>query len=95
MGNRNRKVYQTKKIKKTMKNILLIFSLTLLFFHCKTGDTITAIEESQQPNIIFILTDDHAFQAISAYGSKINKTPNIDRSVPTEAISIGASTALV
>lgn len=33
----------------------------------------------QQPNIIFIFSDDHAQQAISAYGSKINKTPNIDR----------------
>lgn len=31
------------------------------------------------PNIVFIFTDDHATQAISAYGSKINQTPNIDR----------------
>lgn len=31
------------------------------------------------PNIIFIMTDDHAAQAISCYGSKLNKTPNIDR----------------
>ena len=33
----------------------------------------------ERPNIIFIMSDDHAFQAISAYGSVINKTPNIDR----------------
>ena len=33
----------------------------------------------QRPNILFIFTDDHAVQAISAYGSKINMTPNIDR----------------
>lgn len=33
----------------------------------------------QQPNILFIFTDDHAYQAISAYGSRINQTPNIDR----------------
>lgn len=33
----------------------------------------------RQPNILFLFTDDHTFQAISAYGSKINKTPNIDR----------------
>ena len=32
-----------------------------------------------QPNIIFIFTDDHAVQSISAYGSIINRTPNIDR----------------
>jgi arylsulfatase A-like enzyme len=28
---------------------------------------------------VFIFSDDHAYQAISAYGSKVNKTPNIDR----------------
>ncbi len=31
------------------------------------------------PNIIFIMTDDHAAHAISAYGSRINKTPHLDR----------------
>ena len=31
------------------------------------------------PNIIFIMADDHAAKAISAYGEGINKTPNIDR----------------
>ena len=31
------------------------------------------------PNIIFIMADDHAAKAISAYGGGINKTPNIDR----------------
>lgn len=35
--------------------------------------------ESKRPNIIFIFTDDHASHAISAYGSKINQTPNLDR----------------
>jgi arylsulfatase A-like enzyme len=34
---------------------------------------------SKRPNIIFIMSDDHAYQAISSYGSKINKTPSIDR----------------
>ena len=33
----------------------------------------------KRPNIIFIFSDDHASRAISAYGSKINKTPHIDR----------------
>ncbi|MBP8128846.1 MAG: sulfatase [Candidatus Hydrogenedentes bacterium] len=39
----------------------------------------SAIGREQPPNILFILTDDHAQQAISAYGSVINETPNIDR----------------
>lgn len=30
-------------------------------------------------NIIYIMSDDHAYQAISAYGYGLNKTPNIDR----------------
>ena len=34
---------------------------------------------SQKPNIIFIMADDHAYQALGAYGSKLIKTPNIDR----------------
>jgi arylsulfatase A-like enzyme len=32
-----------------------------------------------KPNIVIIISDDHAYQAISAYGSKLTKTPNIDR----------------
>lgn len=36
-------------------------------------------KSAKRPNIIFIMSDDHAAHAISAYGSKINKTPNIDR----------------
>src|ERR1043166_1719454 len=32
-----------------------------------------------QPNILYIMADDHASHAISAYGSTINRTPNIDR----------------
>ncbi|MDT0158228.1 sulfatase [Microbacterium sp. ARD32] len=32
-----------------------------------------------KPNIIFILADDHAPHAISAYGSRVNRTPHIDR----------------
>ena len=38
----------------------------------------TAHAKSDRPNIVYIMADDHAAHAISAYGSKINKTPNID-----------------
>jgi arylsulfatase A-like enzyme len=31
------------------------------------------------PNILLIIADDHAYQAIGAYGSILNETPNIDR----------------
>ena len=38
--------------------------------------------KQERPNILFIMSDDHAYQAISAYGEEIGKyapTPNIDR----------------
>ena len=34
---------------------------------------------AERPNILFIFTDDHAYQAMSCYGHKLNETPNIDR----------------
>jgi arylsulfatase A-like enzyme len=36
-------------------------------------------ESKKRPNIIFIMSDDHAYQAISAYDNKLIQTPNIDR----------------
>ncbi|MFO7636124.1 MAG: sulfatase [Clostridia bacterium] len=33
----------------------------------------------RQPNILFIMTDDHASHAMGCYGSKVNETPNMDR----------------
>ncbi len=33
----------------------------------------------KRPNIIFIMSDDHAAHAMSCYGSQINVTPNMDR----------------
>jgi len=32
-----------------------------------------------QPNILFIMADDHASKAIAAYGHGLNQTPNLDR----------------
>ena len=34
---------------------------------------------AERPNIVFIMSDDHAAHAISAYGSRVNSTPNLDR----------------
>ncbi|MCY1722813.1 sulfatase [Prolixibacteraceae bacterium Z1-6] len=54
--------------------ISLLFGILLTVVGCvKQG------EEAKQPNIVFIMSDDHAYQAISAYGHGLNKTPNIDR----------------
>jgi arylsulfatase A-like enzyme len=37
------------------------------------------LQAADRPNIIFIFSDDHAQHAISAYGSKVNQTPHLDR----------------
>ena len=36
-------------------------------------------DKDERPNILFIMSDDHAYQAISAYSDKLIQTPNIDR----------------
>jgi arylsulfatase A-like enzyme len=46
----------------------------LPLFLCLLGHAV-----AKQPNILFIFSDDHAYQAISAYGSNRNQTPNLDR----------------
>ena len=53
--------------------ILMIF-LFVGFLSCSEENEIV-----DKPNIIFIMSDDHASHAISAYGSAINSTPNLDR----------------
>jgi Arylsulfatase A and related enzymes len=37
------------------------------------------MSDNRKPNILFIMSDDHASHAMSCYGSRINRTPNIDR----------------
>ena len=44
-----------------------------------SGRSLVGKPFQRRPNILFIMTDDHAAHAISCYGSKINQTPNIDR----------------
>jgi arylsulfatase A-like enzyme len=34
---------------------------------------------AERPNILFIMSDDHGYQALSCYGSRVNQTPNLDR----------------
>ena len=45
----------------------------------------SAATAADRPNILFIFSDDHAYQAVSAYGSGLNETPNIDR-LATEGV---------
>ncbi len=66
---------------------LYLYGLILLsFFYGCEGE-----KKSTQPNILFIMSDDHAIQAISAYGHPISQlapTPNIDRLADQGALFI-------
>ena len=55
---------------RTLSAVLLVFAGPLLAAP-EPGDT--------RPNIVFVYADDHAQHAVGAYGSRINRTPNIDR----------------
>ena len=58
-----------------MKNYLFLLSILITFLQgCNE-----ASEIKKKPNILFIMSDDHAYQAISAYDDKLIETPNIDR----------------
>lgn len=54
-----------------MKKILITLVAGMFFGSCTT--------EKKPPNILFIMSDDHAYQAISAYNNTLLETPNIDR----------------
>jgi arylsulfatase A-like enzyme len=63
-----------------MKNFykLTLISCCIIFLNScdlKTKDN----QGPDRPNIIFIMSDDHAYQAISAYDNRLIQTPNIDR----------------
>ncbi|ANH80503.1 sulfatase [Niabella ginsenosidivorans] len=63
----------TQKIKSLPLTFLLLFFTAVNIF-------------GQKPNIVLIISDDHACQAISAYGSRLTQTPNIDRLAKEGAI---------
>lgn len=47
---------------------------------CLTASgAINVASQHNQPNIIFVISDDHALQAINTYSGKYGITPNIDR----------------
>ena len=53
---------------------LLLFFITFFILSCNDNT-----QNEKKPNILFIMSDDHAYQAISAYDDRLIQTPNIDR----------------
>lgn len=62
-----------------MKIRILLALTSLLFALISCNSPEMENESKKRPNIIFIMSDDHAYQAISAYDNKLIQTPNIDR----------------
>jgi arylsulfatase A-like enzyme len=62
-----------------MNKIYGALCFLLVFFTCIFSScNIDKKQADTRPNIIFIMSDDHGYQAISAYGDSLNHTPNID-----------------
>jgi len=63
-----------------MKNVLLfvLAGFVSISSSCQVKNA-GQISAREKPNIIFIMSDDHAYQTISAYDSDLIQTPNIDR----------------
>ncbi|MCP3929407.1 MAG: sulfatase [Bacteroidetes bacterium] len=64
----------------SLVGLLSFFTLLLLLYIGACSPKITSSSDTpKRPNIIFMMSDDHAYQAISAYNDKLIQTPNIDR----------------
>jgi arylsulfatase A-like enzyme len=59
--------------------ILSFLTLTLFILSSSAWAQSNQAPTTKRPNIVFIMSDDHAFQAISAYSNRLIETPNIDR----------------
>ena len=70
---------------KPIQTVTLVIMIAATIVGCKKE---LSPDSYQKPNILFIMTDDHAMAAISAYGgflANVAPTPNIDR-LATEGI---------
>ena len=60
-------------MKKALISALALLSATLWTFACRPEAAVP------RPNILYIMTDDHAAHMLSSNGSRIASTPNLDR----------------
>ena len=69
------KINQPKTVIKRMLTLTNLVLGLVILIGCKSE----VKEAPERPNIVFIMSDDHAYQAISAYDNSLIETPNIDR----------------
>ena len=63
----------------SFQQFVKLFSCWFLVLFICSCENATETVKVQRPNILFIMSDDHAYQAISAYSDKLINTPHIDR----------------
>ena len=66
------------------RNLILIITILIFLVGCNSSF-------QEKPNILFIMSDDHAYQAISAYDDRLIETPNIDRIADEGMLFLNAS----
>jgi arylsulfatase A-like enzyme len=64
---------------KMVNLIILLVTSSIFLTGCQVQKDSNGNDSKKRPNIVFIMSDDHAYQAISAYSDHLIKTPNIDR----------------
>ncbi|NMH86856.1 sulfatase [Flavivirga sp. Y03] len=63
-----------------LRSLVYISLCVSTLVSCKKNESLHNKKNTDsRPNILFIMSDDHAYQAISAYSDKLIQTPNIDR----------------
>jgi arylsulfatase A-like enzyme len=70
-------------VRKILRKIVLMNFVVVMMFGCKEK---ISSDNHQRPNILFIMSNDHAYQAISAYSNRLIETPNIDRIADEEML---------
>jgi arylsulfatase A-like enzyme len=79
MARAHRYVIASTNLKRNSGRMIQPFLSAFLFGALSVALPHFSSAQASRPNILFIMSDDHAAHAVSAYGSKINQTPNIDR----------------
>ena len=63
-----------------IKKISIPILVSIIMLHGLISCDLTLKDQRvDRPNIIYIMTDDHGYQALSCYNGMLNQTPNIDR----------------
>ncbi|MFY0653456.1 MAG: sulfatase-like hydrolase/transferase [Cyclobacteriaceae bacterium] len=61
------------------KNSWISFTILALLLCLTTSDGVAQMPQSKRPNLLFIMTDQQRFDALSFAGNTVLKTPNMDR----------------